>query len=169
MKKIFIVAALMSLLGCTKKDCNKSIALFFNPVSELPTTYRFKASANKQLIIDTIIRSAEIDQSVLIKCFDSESVTKLDVTINSKKTVVKLDSLLRLTGPTSVFLHYDSKIKLELLFESYNKKSIETTGRIPKYETFVDSLTLHGAKSNQFDSIRVFAKKDRCWCDKREP
>jgi len=99
-----------------------------------------------------------------MKCFDAAKIADITIVVNGTKSEVKLDSLLKIKGPTSVFIKYDDRIKLDLLFKSYTAKSIKSTGKIPEYKKFVDSVTIHGSMSSKFDSLLVFIKKDKCWC-----
>ena len=167
MRKIYIFIVLINLWSCKNKEvnCDRSVAVFFNPSSLVVTNYHFIASTNKQIIIDTTLKSTSIDQSVLMKCFDPNKSNDLTVIINGKKRVIKLDSILRINGPTSVFTRCNNRIKLDSLFQSYTKKSIKTTGKIPVYKEFVDSLTAHNSATSKFDSLMIYVKKDKCWCD----
>jgi hypothetical protein len=167
MKKIVILVYLLGFWGCKSSVCDHKIALFFNSSSLDETNYHFKASVGKLIIIDTLLKSTSIDESTLMKCFYEDKGNQLIISINGLRRVVKLDSLRGIKGPASVFTHYDKRIKLASIFQSYTRKSIRISGQEPMYKTFVDSLSRVNKVAGKYDSLMVYIKNDICWCGEK--
>jgi len=167
MRKTIALIIILNLLGCKKANRQENIAIFFNPVSIKPYSYHLIILSKKQILIDTTIKSSFIDQSVLMKCFNSEKIDNLIIRLNNKKREININSFLKRKGQTSIFIRYDSRIKLDSIFQSYTRKSIKTTGHIPIYRTFVDSLKSGNTFTDKYDSLMVYVKNEGYWCGKK--
>ena len=147
---------------------NKNVvkcALFFNPSQAFYSNeLHVKAKLNDSLILDTIVKNRRIDNSELLKCFnfESSSMQILSIYIGGKLQQIRLNSINH--DCLNVFIRIDDHFLLDLKQDNIEKKKMasENSSNLNSRQ-ILDSLRLH-AKNNEYDSISVNVKTDKCLC-----
>jgi uncharacterized protein YcfL len=169
MRKLLLLFIVLSiLLGCNKDD-KKNVSIFFNPAGSAKINqYDIVVTENKQVVFDTILKKdMNIDKSILLKSFYLNPKSSISISINNKVQLLKINNTPSKDKCVNVFLSYNDRIIIRSLYDSFTKKSIEETGVIPDYVAFLDSLTVHGTSTSQFDSLMINVKQGKCYCDSK--
>ena len=162
----FLFLILLVTINMCCNNSRKSIvkcALFLNPGQAFYSNkVHIKAKLNNSLILDTILTNKRVDNSEFLKClsFDKSHRQKLSIDVNGKKKVLYLKG--GILNCANVFIGINDYYLLQRRADKI-EGDMKLFGLDVNYRTLLDSLRLN-AKNNEYDSISVNIKTDRCLC-----
>jgi hypothetical protein len=163
--KLYIIAVLV-LLNCQcKQEHIKLVSIFFDPSTTAFTEkYRFKASLNNVVILDSVVANTHVAGSLLIHCVTVDTIqsNSLKLTVQQLTREINLNDYH--TKCVEVFSHFDDRTRIRNKFHTYEVYAMKHTGVLPDYKLFIDSVKATGTLS-KYDSLAVSIQTDKCWCD----
>lgn len=165
LKHIFLAVYIL-ICGCNYETKNtRLVSIFFDPsTTYFNDKYHFTAQLNGKVVIDSIISNTHVAGSLIVHCLRKDTNQKniFKLTVQNKSKELNLNNYH--SKCIELFSHYDDRTKIRNQFDAYQELSIKTTGTIPDYKKYIDSVKSTGTLSH-YDSLAVSIQTDKCWCD----
>lgn len=164
---LFVMLLVISNLSCNSPNRNVvKCALFLNPAQAFYSNeVHFKAKLNGSLILDTIVKNKRVDNSELLKCFNLKIASEqiLSINVDGKEQQIHLNS--KGQKCLNIFVKIDDHFLLDLKEDKIEREKL-ASGKNNNFNgrNILDSLRSN-ARNNEYDSIRVVIKNDKCYCE----